>query len=125
MELTTLRKMVIATIALLLIYQVGTWIAAFFGGFWGGLAALVVAAVSVVCVRFAGNRAGNTAWIFVPLLLFALVPLVAKVWSTLADNESTWIDHVIAITPFLVGFVIPVVLLLLVYTELRRRTFGG
>ncbi|HVB48263.1 MAG TPA: hypothetical protein VNF69_07720 [Burkholderiales bacterium] len=124
MELATLRKMLIATIALLLIYQVGTWIAAFFGGFWGGLAALVVAVVSIVCVRVAGGRAGNVAWILVPLLLFALVPLVAKVWSTLADKQSTWIDHVIAITPFLVGFVIPVVLLLLVYTELRRRTLG-
>jgi hypothetical protein len=117
--------MVVATVALLLIYQVGTWIAAFFGGFWGGLAALVVAAVSVVCVRLAGSGAGNTAWFLVPSLLFALVPLVAKVWSALADSQSNWIDHLIAITPFLVGFVIPVVLLLLVYTELRRRTFGG
>ena len=125
MELATLRKMVIVTISLLLIYQVGTWITAFFGGFWGSLAALIVVAVSVVCMRLAEGRAGNIAWILVPLLLFALVPLVAKVWSTLADNQSTWIDHVIAITPFLVGFVIPVVLLLLVYTELRRRTHGG
>ena len=125
MELATLRKMIVATIALLLIYQVGTWIAAFFGGFWGGLAALVVAAVSVVCVRLAGSGAKNIAWFLVPSLLFALVPLVAKGWKALADNQSTWVDHVLAITPFLVGFVVPVVLLLLVYAELRRRTLGG
>ena len=125
MELATLRKMVVATIALLLIYQVGTWIADFFGGFWGGLAALVVAGVSVICVRLAGSGAGNIAWFLVPSLLFAIVPLVAKVWNALADNQLTWVDHVIAITPFLVGFVVPVVLLLLVYAELRRRTLGG
>ncbi len=117
--------MVAATIALLLIYQVGTWIAAFFGGFWGGLAALLVAAVSLVCVRLAGTGAGNIAWFLVPSVAFAVVPLVVKVWNAVADRQSTWIDNVIAIAPFLVGFVIPVVLLLVVYSELRRRTRGG
>lgn len=125
MKLATLRKMVVTTIALLLIYQFGTWIAAFFGGFWGGLAAFVVAAVSFVCVRLAGSGAGNIAWFLVPSLLFTVVPLVARVWHVLTDKQSSWIDHVITITPFLVGFVIPVVLLLLVYTELRKRTLDN
>ena len=114
--------MVATTIVLLLIYQMGTWIAAFFGGFWGGLAAVVVATVSLVGVRLAGIGARSTAWFLVPSLAFAVVPLVGKVWGALADKQSTWIDHVIAITPLLVGFVIPVVLLLLVYIGLRRRT---
>ncbi len=122
MELAALRKMVAATIVLLLIYQMGTWIAAFFGGFWGGLAAVVVAAVSLIGVRLAGIGACSTAWFLVPSLAFAVVPLVAKVWSALADKQSTWIDHIIAVTPLLVGFVIPVVLLLIVYIGLRRRT---
>jgi hypothetical protein len=117
--------MVVATIALLLIYQVGTWIAAFFGGFWGGLAALVVAVVSFVCVRLVGSGAWSIAWFLVPSLLFVVVPLGAKLWNALADKQSTWIDHVISITPLLVGFVVPVILLLLVYAELRRRTLGG
>ncbi len=125
MELATLRKMVVVTIALLLIYQVGTWIAAFFGGFWGGLAALVVAVVSYVCLRLVGSGAWSIAWFLVPSLLFVVVPLAAKLWSALADKQSTWIDHVISITPLLVGFVVPVILLLLVYAELRRRTLGG
>jgi len=117
--------MVAAAIALLLIYQVGTWIAVFFGGFWGGLAALVVASVSLVCVRLAGTDAGSIAWFLVPSLAFAVVPLVAKAWNALTDKQSTWIDQVIAIAPFFVGFIIPVVLLLLVYAELRRRTRDG
>lgn len=86
---------------------------------------MVVAAVSVVCVRLARGGAGNIAWFLVPSLLFAIVPLVAKVWSALADKQSTWVDHVVAITPFLVGFVVPVALVLLVYAELRRRSLGG
>ena len=117
--------MVAATIALLLVFQVGNWIAAFYGGFWGGMAALVVAAICIVCVRLAGRSAGNSAWFLVPSLAFAVVPLVARIWAALADNQSTWFDHVIAIAPFLVGFVIPVVLLLVVYTELRRRARAG
>lgn len=124
MELAALRKMVAATIVLLLIYQVGTWIAAFFGGFSGALAALAVAVVSLVGVRFAGMGARGITWFVVPSLAFAVVPLVAKVWSALADPQATWVDHVVAITPLLVGFVVPIVLLLLVYIGLRRRALG-
>lgn len=121
MEVAALRKMVAATIVLLLIYHMGTWIAAFYGGFLGGLGAAVVAVVSLVGMRFAGVGARSTAWFLVPSLAFAVVPLVAKVWSALADKQSTWFDHVIAITPLLIGFVIPVVLLLFVYIGLCRR----
>ena len=124
MQLGTLRKMVITTIALLLIYHVGMLITGFFGGFWGSMAALVVAIVSFICVRLAGKSAGNIAWFLIPTLLFAIVPLVAKIWNALTNEQLTWLDHVFAITPFLVGFVIPVVLLLVVYIELRRKTLA-
>lgn len=125
MQLATLRRMVAAAIMLLLIYQVGTWITAFFGGFWGGVAAVVVLAVSLVCVRLAGFGAGNIAWVVVPTVLFLLVPLAIRLWSALADKQATWIDRVIAITPLLVGFVIPVLLLLVVYAGLRRKTWDA
>jgi len=122
MQLATLRRLVAAAIVLLLIYQVGTWISAFFGGFWGGVAAAVVAVVSLLCVWFAGTGAGNIAWVLVPSTLFVLVPLAVRLWGALADQQATWVDRVIAITPLLVGFVIPVLLLLVVYAELRRKT---
>ena len=124
-ELASLRKMVVCTIALLLIYQVGVWIAAAFGGLWGGVSAIVVAAVSFVCARLGRKRAGNIAWFLVPTLLFTVLALLARVWNVFTDEQATWFDHFVAVTPFLIGFVIPIVLLLLVYTELRKRTLGG
>lgn len=125
MELTALRKMVAATIVLLLVYQVGTWIAAFFGGYSGAAAALAVAVASLVGVRFAGMGARGVTSFVVPSLAFAAVPLAAKVWSALDDPQATWVDHVIAITPLLVGFVVPIFLLLLVYIGLQKRALGN
>jgi hypothetical protein len=124
MELGMLRRMVAVAIALLLVHQVGTWIAAFFGGFWGGLAAIAVAAISLLGVRLASRGAGGVAWFLVPSIAFAVVPLVAKVWAALRDKSATWVDHLIAVAPLLIGFVVPVGLLLIVYMGLRRRSLA-
>jgi len=124
MELTTLRRLVALAIALLLVHQVGSWIAGFFGGFWGGLAALVVAAVCLAGLRLAGSGSG-VAWFLVPAIAFAVVPPVVKLWAALADKDATWVDHLLAVAPLLVGFVLPVGLLLVVYLGLRRRSLPG
>jgi hypothetical protein len=123
MQLSTLRMLVVAAIALLLIYQVGTWLASAFGGLWGVASAVVVAAVSFFSARLARSDVGNTAWFLVPTLLFTIIPLAATVWTALTASPS-WFDRLVSVTPFLVGFVLPVLLLLLVYKGLRERTSG-
>jgi hypothetical protein len=124
MGLSTNRTLVATAIACLLLYQVGTWIAAVAGGLWGAASALVVALVSFVSAKLARAGAASTGWFLVPTLLFTVIPLGARVWNALTRQTSAF-DIVVDLTPMLVGFVIPVALLLLVYQDLRRRAGNG
>jgi len=119
-----LRRLVVAAIALLIVYQIGTWIHAAFGLAAGVLSAALVAVVSFFSARMARLGGGNTAWFLVPTLLFTVVPLAAKLSSLLANESSAW-EWTVALVPFLTGFALPVLLLLAVYVELRNRTRVG
>ncbi len=123
MELSTIRKLVVIVITLLLIYQFGTWVASFLNGIWGALSAIFVAGVTFVSSRQARVGASNTGWFLVPTLLFTIIPLIAKVWDFLTGNSSLW-DRIFKFTPFFVSFVLPIGILLVVYDELRKQTPG-
>jgi len=115
-----LRKLVALAIALLLIHQAGVLLWAVFGALGGVASAVVVAGVSLGCARLARAGVGNTVWLLVPTLLFTVVPLAVKVGHLLAE-EQDWLDKAMGLIPFLVGFLIPVLLLAFVYAELRSR----
>ncbi len=120
---TWLRRLVVAAIALLVVHQVGTWIYAAFGLAAGIVSAAVVTVISVMSARMARVGGGSTAWFLVPTLLFTVVPLAAKLWGLYTSETSGW-DWVVALVPFLVGFALPVLLLLAVYTGLRNRSLA-
>lgn len=121
MSLTINRKLVLAALICLLLYQVGTWITVIAGAVWGAGAAVVVAVVSYVSARLAKRGATSTIWFLVPTLLFTVIPLLAKLWS--AFTRQTGIaDMLLDLTPLLVGFVIPVILLSMVYLDLRKKS---
>lgn len=117
----SLRQLVALTIALLLIYQVGGLISGLFGMVWGGLSALVVAAVSFFSVRLAKAGGKSSLWFLLPTVLFTLVPLAITVWNTVTAEMSGF-ERAAALLPFMIGFLLPVMLLLAVYYELRKRT---
>lgn len=120
MSLAIHRKMILAAIICLLLYQVGTWITLIAGAVWGAGAAVIVAVVSYVCTRLAKRGATSTIWFLIPTLLFTVLPLVAKAWS-LFTSQTGIADMLIDIVPLLVGFVIPVGLLSSVYLDLRKK----
>lgn len=115
------RKLVLAAIICLLLYQVGTWITIVAGAAWGAGAAVVVAIVSYVCARLAKRGATSTIWFLIPTLLFTVIPLLAKLWSVFTSQTGI-VDMLVDLMPLLIGFVIPVVLLSLVYLDLRKKT---
>jgi hypothetical protein len=121
MSLSVNRKLVLTALICLLLYQVGTWITLIAGAVWGAGAAVVVAIVSYVSARLAKRGATSTIWFLVPTLLFTVIPLLAKFWSAFTSQTGI-ADMLLDLTPLLVGFVIPVILLSMVYLDLRKKS---
>jgi len=116
-----LRNVIAAVIAMLLIFQIGTLIAGALGMAWGAASAVVIVAVSFFSARLARAGGKSSFWFLVPTLLFTVIPIVMTIWKAMSES-TTWFERAVAIGPFIVGFGAPIVLLLAVYYELRRRT---
>ena len=120
----TLRYLVAAVISLLLIFQIGKLFAGVFGIAWGLISSVVVAAISFFSALMAKAGGKISIWFLLPVLLFTVLPTAMTVWKAFT-NDAGWLDRLISIAPFFVGFALPVILLFLVYYELRKRTLNG
>jgi len=120
----TLRYIIALAIAMLLIFQIGTLISGFFGMVWGAVSAIVVAAVSFFSARLAKAGGKGSLWFLLPILVFTLIPIGLMIWRGLTEDAG-WFDLLISLTPFMVGFGIPIILLLVAYNELRKRGIEG
>lgn len=113
-----LRRIVMLAITLLVLHAVGAWSYSLLGVAAALAAALAVAAVSVFSARLAGS--GNDAWFVVPTLLFTALPLAGRLW-TLTRVEESWWMRTVELSPFLIGFAAPVLLLLAAHLQLSSR----
>lgn len=116
----TLRYIIALAIAMLLIFQIGTLISGFFGMTWGLVSAIVVAAVSFLSARLAKAGGKGSLWFLFPTVVFTLIPIALTIWRGVTQDQ-TWLDLLVRLTPFTVGFAAPIILLLLAYYELRKR----
>lgn len=105
-------------ISLLVLHAVGAWSYLILGAAAAVVAALLVGTVSVLSARMAGS--GNDAWFVVPTLVFTALPLAGRLW-TLARVEESWWARIVEISPFLIGFAVPVLLLLAAHLQLGSR----
>ncbi len=120
----TLRYIIALAIAMLLIFQIGTLISGFFGTVWGLVSAIVVAVVSFISARLAKAGGKGSLWFLFPIIVFTLIPIALTIWRGITQDE-TWLDLLVRLTPFTVGFGAPILLLLLAYYELRKRDIRG
>ena len=119
-----LRYIIASVIALLLVFQIGILISSLFGLAWGASAAVAVMAVSFFSARLAKAGGKSSFWFLLPTLLFTVLPIAFTVWKTITEDLS-WIERITRLAPFIVGFAAPILLLLVVYFELRRRDLNG
>ena len=107
-------------IVLLVLHAVGTWTYSALGVGAAIVSVLLVGAVSILTARMAVLGEGNNAWFVVPTLVFTAVPLAARLWTLLALEQDWW-TRAFDFAPFLIGFAVPVLLLLTAYLELGSR----
>jgi glucan phosphoethanolaminetransferase (alkaline phosphatase superfamily) len=112
--------MIAIVIVLLLTYQIGSLFSGLFGMAWGIVTGSIVAAVSFFTTRLAKVGEKRTFWFLLPTLLFTVVPITFMIWNTLSADAS-WFDRLIKLIPFIIGFGAPLILLLIIYYELRKR----
>jgi hypothetical protein len=117
----TLKYIIASVIAMLLVYQIGTLISGFFGMAWGVVSAVVVIAVSFFSARLARAGGKRSVWFLLPTLLFTVIPIIYMIWTTMTANTS-WFDRLIKLMPFMISFGAPIILLLIAYYALRKRT---
>lgn len=115
-----LKYIVATVIFLLLMHQIGLLIFNIFGMVWGVLSALAVALVSFFTLRLAKAGAASSFWFLLPGIIFSVIPVIMA-FHRLIDGENCIFDLIIQFTPLLIGFFLPIVLLLLIYFELGRR----
>jgi len=119
-----LRYFVAAAIAMLLIFQIGTLISGIFGAAWGTVSAILVAIVAFLAARVARAAGKSSLWFLLPILAFTFIPIALMIWRGITEHAS-WFDRLVMLTPFVVGFGLPIILLLLVYHELRKRSLDS
>ena len=117
----TLSRIVITVIAMLLIFQIGSLISSLFGLAWGAVSAVVVAGVSFFSVRIAKAGGKTSAWFLLPTILFTVLPIAYTVWK-IVTLDTGWFNMALKFGPFFIGFAGPVILLLVVFYELRKRS---
>jgi hypothetical protein len=120
----TLKYIIALAIALLLVFQIGTLISGFFGGVWGAVSAVVVALVSFLSARLAKAGGKGSLWFLFPTIVFLLIPIALTIWRSITLDAS-WLDMLVRLVPFTIGFGAPILLLLAAYYELRKRDTGS
>ena len=112
MEVRTIRKIILAVIALLVVSEIIGWLSLVANNITGLISGLVVFVIYAYCGKKAMASTVTTTWFMVPVVLFTVVPVAIKFWPDGASADSSLIVGLISNTLFIVSFILPVILLL-------------
>jgi hypothetical protein len=118
MKISTIRTLILTAITLLAVSEaldLMTLLVGNIGGFIGGV---VVAAVYIACGRMARAGVGYHGWIILPTFLFVVLPLIYQTWHFFTSEGKSLAGRLMENAPFLLSFVIPMILLVFVYFKL-------
>lgn len=124
MNLDTARKIVIAVIALLIFREFASFLAAVAGTVPAMIGAVLVLSAQLFFSRLVGKGLRHYAYILIPTLVFTAVPVALKVRRFLGIGGRSSLGLLWDITPMMVGFVLPVLLLLIAWWILGKQDPG-
>lgn len=124
MNLDTARKIVIAAIALLIFREFASFLAAVAGTVPAMIGAVLVLSAQLFFSRLVGKGLRHYAYILIPTLVFTAVPVALKVRRFLGIGGRSSLGLLWDITPMMVGFVLPVLLLLIAWWILGKQDPG-
>lgn len=124
MGIQKIQKTILIIIAILVTSEIISWVYTQFhnvaGIFSSVFVAIFVMGIYWYCGKKACESAATTTWFILPCTLFTAIPLAIRLWPSETEEISSW-QAFIAIIPFLVSFVLPIVLLVTVYLQLSHH----
>jgi hypothetical protein len=123
MSIQTIRKLILATMALIVFSHIATWVAVRFSRSIGTIWGLVAAGVALYC-RMRATSVVQTnkkyyVWLLIPVVL-TVVPIILRIRKVFESEQISWWVRLWDLTPIMVSFVIPLVLLWLIYSALAK-----
>ena len=125
MSVKIVRKMILVALALIVFANVSNWAGQMLqtsGGIIWGLAT----AIAAFYCRIRASRAVTTnkkyfLWMAIPGVL-ACIPIVYQVYRFFKSEERTWLLRVWDVSPIVIGFIAPAVLLWMAYSCLEKHS---
>lgn len=121
----SLARLVLVALICVVVSNVTVWIFGAFEALGATLGALAIGVVTWWCRRQALVDVQKSSrywlWMTLPLVLFTVAPIAVRIVMFFTSSEPTGILTLANVVAFAVSFVVPVVLLGVVYVALVRR----
>lgn len=120
MKAKTLKELIVVVIALLIVSEIFSWLYEVVQSIYGLIISVVVFAVYTYFGIKARERASTTMLFLMPALLCSMIPIGIRVYNFFTE-ETSLISSIIQNLPFIISFVLPILLLVIIYFNLDAK----
>ena len=125
MSVKTVRKMILAALVLIVFANVSAWAGEMLQKSTGVIWGLATAIVAFYCrLRASRSIAANKKyllWMAIPGIL-AFIPIAYHVYRFFRSAETSWLVKIWDVSPIMIGFIAPVILLWMAYSCLEKHS---
>jgi len=122
MGIQTLRTLTLVAITFLCLDEVFRFV----GTTENRIMAVVVGLAAIALFWYFGRLARDSGkgngWLLIPPIIFTVIPVYLELTSLRAESGLSWWGQLLASLPWLIGFVIPIGLMMWIYIALGRHT---
>lgn len=119
MKVHTSRILIFITIVILILSELLSQVVNLFSI----LGAILVIFIYAYCAKMARKSGNATIWFLVPTIIFTFIPLVIKFWPE--EKPNSILEYILSSLlnniPLIISFIIPIILLTIVYYGLKKH----